>query len=139
MNNNKPIEYKNSVFDKIVRFFKKLFLRKQTTFNNIQSAHNMRSNVKYTSTNQQTKQAETREDVNVKFINSIKIKEDTEEIKIRQIKRMYEAGEIDAEDLSEEDCDKLCDFYKRETEILNADTERRKKHIVQMLKELKNT
>ena len=29
--------------------------------------------------------------------------------------------------------------YKKETEELNADTERKKNHIAQMLKELKNT
>ena len=41
--------------------------------------------------------------------------------------------------LSEEDVEKLCELYKKETEELNADTERRKNHIAQMLKELKNT
>ena len=39
--------------------------------------------------------------------------------------------------LSEEEIDKLCDLYKKETEKLNIDTEKRKNHIVQMLKELK--
>ena len=41
--------------------------------------------------------------------------------------------------ISEEDVEKLCELYKKETEELNADTERRKNHIAQMLKELKNT
>ena len=48
-------------------------------------------------------------------------------------------GEMDEEDISEEDVEKLCELYKKETEELNADTERRKNHIAQMLKELKNT
>ena len=48
-------------------------------------------------------------------------------------------GEIDEVDISEEDVEKLCELYKKETEELNADTERRKNHIAQMLKELKNT
>lgn len=41
--------------------------------------------------------------------------------------------------ISEEDVEKLCELYKKETEELNADTERKKNHIAQMLKELKNT
>ena len=36
-----------------------------------------------------------------------------------------------------EDMDKLTKMYENETEMLNADTERRKNHISQMLKELK--
>ena len=41
------------------------------------------------------------------------------------------------EDISSEDMDKLIKMYENETEMLNADTERRKNHISQMLKELK--
>ena len=55
-----------------------------------------------------------------------------------QLKQQYEQGEIDEEDISDEDIDKLCKLYEKETDELNADTERRKNHIVQMLKELKN-
>ena len=40
--------------------------------------------------------------------------------------------------MSDEDVDKLCKLYEKETDELNADTERRKNHIAQMLKELKN-
>ena len=40
--------------------------------------------------------------------------------------------------MSDEDIDNLCKLYEKETDELNADTERRKKHIAQMLKELKN-
>ena len=51
----------------------------------------------------------------------------------------YDNGEIGEEDISEEDMDKLIIMYEQETEELNTDTERRKKHIAQMLKELKST
>ena len=44
--------------------------------------------------------------------------------------------EVD-EDISDEDIDKLIKMYEKETEELNADTEKRKIHIAQMLKELK--
>ena len=40
--------------------------------------------------------------------------------------------------MSDEDIDNICKLYKKETDELNADTERRKNHIVQMLKELRN-
>ena len=39
---------------------------------------------------------------------------------------------------SEEDIDKLVALYKKETEELNQDTLKRKKHIEKMLKEMKN-
>ena len=58
-----------------------------------------------------------------------------ERLKILQIQ--YDNGEIDEDDISDEDMDKLIEMYEKETEELNIDTERRKKHITQMLKELK--
>ena len=51
----------------------------------------------------------------------------------------YDNGEIDEEDISDEDIDKIIKMYENETEELNADTERRKIHIAQMLKELKKS
>ena len=52
---------------------------------------------------------------------------------------LYDNGEIDEDDLSESDIEKLVALYEKETEDLNADTERRKNHIAKMLKELKNS
>ena len=49
----------------------------------------------------------------------------------------YDNGEIDEEDISEEDIDKLCEMYEKETEELNNETQKIKIHIAQMLKELK--
>lgn len=51
----------------------------------------------------------------------------------------YDNGEIEAEDISDEDIDKIIEMYEKETEELNADTEKRKVHIAHMLKELKTT
>ena len=50
----------------------------------------------------------------------------------------YDNGDIDEEDISDEDIDKLVKMYEKETEELNIDTKRRKIHIAQMLKDLKN-
>ena len=57
---------------------------------------------------------------------------------IDKLKQQYENEETDEEDISDEDIDNLCKLYEKETDELNADTERRKNHIAQMLKELKN-
>ena len=64
---------------------------------------------------------------------------DNEDIRIQKLKEKYDNGEIDEDDLSESDIDKIISLYEKETEELNADTERRKNHIGQMLKELKNS
>ena len=50
----------------------------------------------------------------------------------------YDNGDIEEDDISEEDIEKICEMYEKETEELNADTEKRKIHIAYMLKELKN-
>ena len=41
--------------------------------------------------------------------------------------------------MSDEDIDELCKIYEKETAELNNDTLRRKNHIAEMLKELKNS
>ena len=74
------------------------------------------------------------------FIDNILIKEDEDEEqkRLKMLQLQYDNEEIDEEDISDEDIDKLCKLYEKETDELNADTERRKNHIAQMLKELKN-
>ena len=118
MKNNKLIIYKNSIFRKISDFFKKIFSKKEVVQNEDIIVNN---------------------DKNDSFIKNIQIKENKEELRLLQLKQQYENGEIDEEDMSDEDIDKLCKLYEKETDELNADTERRKNHIAQMLKELKNS
>lgn len=113
MKNNKMIIYKKSIFRKIGDFFKKIFSKKEV----LQYSNNEK---------------------NDNFIKNIQIKENKEELRLLQLKQQYENGEIDEEDMLDEDIDKLCKLYEKETDELNADTERRKNHIAQMLKELKN-
>lgn len=71
------------------------------------------------------------------FLNRIQIKKSEDEIKIRKLQVLYDNGEIDEDELSEDEIEKLIDLYESETEKLNADTERRKVHIQNMLNELK--
>ena len=118
MKNNELIIYKKNIFRKILGFIKKIFSKKEVLQNEDIIVNNEK---------------------NDSFIKSTQIKENKEELRLLQLKQEYEQGEIDEEDISDEDIDNLCKLYKKETDELNADTERRKNHIAQMLKELKNT
>ena len=122
MKNNKLIAYKENVFTKILNFFKKIFFKEK----NIVLQENSQLNIQ----NDQPKEY---------FIENITIKEDKEEKRLKILQLQYDNGEIDEEDISDEDMDKLIEMYEKETEKLNLDTERRKNHIAQMLKELKST
>lgn len=46
----------------------------------------------------------------------------------------YDNGDIKEDDILEEDIDKLIVMYEKEIKELNADTERRRIHISQILK-----
>ena len=121
MKNNKLIPYQENIFTKISNFFKNIFFRKkEAVLTNIDEPliyHKEQKN---------------------SFIENIEIKETEEEKRLKTLKMQYDNGEIDEEDILDEDIDKLVKMYEKETEELNADTERRKIHIAQMLKELKN-
>jgi len=121
MMNNKLMPYKENIFTKISNFFKKLFFRKNKDIS--------KSIDETLIHNKQCKE---------NFIDNILIKEDEEEKRLKTIQLQYDNEEIDEEDISDEDIDNLCKLYEKETDELNTDTERRKNHIVQMLKELKN-
>ena len=121
MKNNKLIPYKENIFTKILTFFKSLFFRKKEAV--------MEDSDKKTIYDIEQKNS---------FIENIEIKEKKEEKRLKTLKMQYDNGEIDEEDILDGDIDKLVKMYEKETEELNADTEKRKIHIAQMLKELKN-
>ena len=120
MKNNKLIKYKENIFTKISNFFKKLFFRQPKT--NLENINEITI-----STNQNKKN----------FIENIQIKENEEEKRLKTLQLKYDNGEIDEDDISDEDIDKLIEMYEKETKELNEDTERRKIHISNILKELK--
>lgn len=122
MKNNKLITYKENIFTKISNFLKKIFFRKKKDITESIDEEPIYNN--------QYKE---------NFIENIAIKEDEEEKRLKILQLQYDNGEIDEEDILEEEMDKLIKMYEKETEELNADTERRKNHIAQMLKELKST
>ena len=122
MKNNKIIPYKENIFTRISNFFKKLFVRKKDI---VQEDNN-----EITVYEKQEKEI---------FLENIILMQDNEEIRIQNLKEKYDNGEIDEDDLSESDIDKIISLYEKETEELNTDTERRKNNIAQMLKELKSS
>ena len=122
MKNNKLVPYKENIFTKISNFFKKLFFRKKKEMS--------KSIDEFPVYNNQCKEH---------FINTILIKEDEEEKRLTTLQLQYDNGEIDEDDIAEEDMDKLIEMYEKETNELNADTEIRKYHIAQMLRELKHS
>ncbi len=56
-----------------------------------------------------------------------------EEERLRILKQLYDNREIDEEEFSNEDIDKLINMYDKEIEQLRIDTERRKKNIAYIL------
>ena len=122
MTKNELMPYKENIFTKISNFFKKLFFRKKEVRESESNENNIYKK-------------QLKED----FIESIAIKENEEEKRLKELKHQYDNGEINEEDILEKDIDKLIEMYQKETLELKNDTERRKKHIVQMLKELKQT
>lgn len=122
MTKNELIPYKENIFTKISNFFKKIFFRKKEVRESESNENNIYKK-------------QLKED----FIESIAIKENEEEKRLKELKHQYDNGEINEEDILEKDLDKLIEMYQKETLELKNDTEKRKKHIVQMLKELKQT
>lgn len=122
MKKNKLIPYKGNIFSRISNFFKKIFFRKEEYI-----TERIEDKSFY---NNQCKE---------NFIENILIKENEEEKRLKNLQLQYDNGEIDEDNMSEEDMDKLIEMYEKETEELNKETESIKAHISQMLKELKNS
>ena len=120
MRNNKLILYKEDFFTRISNFFKRIFFKKQKRL-----AENIEEKATY---NNKSKEV---------FLKNIQIEQNEEEKRLKKLQLQYDNGEIDEDDISADDADKLIELYKKETFELNADTEKRKNHIAKMLKELK--
>lgn len=114
------IKHKENIFNKIFNFIKKIFFNKK-----LNTEKNSSEN------------AIIKEKDNEKFLNNIQIKENEEDRRLKKLKLQYDNGEIDEDDISDEDIDKLIALYKKETDELNKDTLKRKIHIEKMLKEIK--
>ena len=119
--NNKMIEYKENIFTKILNFFKRIFKKDISPTENI---------IEKTIENEKK---------NNDFFENIYIKQNEEEIRLKKLQLQYDNGEIDEDDISEEDMDKLIEMYEKETDELNKETENIKIHITKKLNKLKNS
>ena len=111
---NSMIPYKEGIFNKIYKFFKKLF----------------RKNVEV-----------KKEIVIPKETNSFKeriiIQEDKERKRLLELRDKWENGEVEVDDISDEDIDKIVKIYNEETKKIEEETQIIKQNISKMLKELK--
>lgn len=123
MMNNKLIPYKENIFTRISNFFKKFFFRKK----------------EYITENIDEKSICNSQQKEYFIENIVVIKENEEEKRLKNLQLQYDNGEIDEEDISDDDMDKLIEMYEKETEELNRETENIKIHIAKMLNELKQT
>lgn len=111
---NSMIPYKEGIFNKIYKFFKKLF----------------RKNVEV-----------KKEIVIPKETNSFKeriiIQEDKERKRLLELRDKWENGEVEVDDISDEEIDKIVEIYNEETKKIEEETQIIKQNISRMLKELK--
>lgn len=113
------------VFSRIISFFKSFF----------------RSNKKLLPEDQsnpiQDKASETNQ-IN-DFKEQLKVKEDTEKNRLLCLRQQWENGEIEEEDISENDVDAIVAIYNAETEKIEQETELIKQDIAKMLNKLKES
>lgn len=122
MENNNLIKYKENIFTKIFKFFKEKFNKNK----HVEESYN-KEYISHPATNFS----------NNDCFQNYRIIPNSEEIRLKKLQTLYENGEIDEDEISDEDIDKLVHMYEVETNELNMDTERRKNHIAKMLQELK--
>lgn len=132
MKEDKLIPYKENIFTKISQFFKKLFFRKKKeNLNNIDEKlitdKNQNENFAENTVIKENEEIRRLKELRLQAEQRLKQLQIQEEIRLKNLKLQYDNGEIDEEDISSEDMDKLTKMYENETEMLNADTERRKK------------
>lgn len=73
------------------------------------------------------------------FLQSIRVEPDKERLRLLELKRKYDNGEILELDISEEDIMKIAGLYEEEINSIEAETNKAKIRIKRMLKELKNS
>lgn len=72
------------------------------------------------------------------FLESIKIEQDKEKLRLMEIKRRYDCGEISEDEISEEDIKKIIELYDEEIQDIKSDTRNIKYKIKKELEELKS-
>lgn len=121
MNNNKQlIKYKERIFSIIKKIFSIFFKKENKDTTKITDS----------SDNEWSKENQ--------FLKDISIDEIKEKERILNLKVLYDNGQLDPYEISDEDIQKIIYLYEYETKNLNCDTEKRLKKIEKILKENKN-
>lgn len=125
MMNNVNIRNKG-IFNRIINFFKCLFYnndKKLLTEGQVISVQDEFSKEQQIST----------------LKEQIIIPRDTEKERLLLLREQWENGEIEEDEITEEDIDKIIEIYNAETEKIEQETEQIKQDITKMLKELKES
>lgn len=72
------------------------------------------------------------------FLQSIKIKQDKEKLRLMELRKKYESGELCEDDISNEDIEKIIELYDEEIQSAIRDTKKIKSQIKSDLDKLKN-
>ena len=115
---NNIVPYKEGIINKISNWFKKIFFRRKDN----QEVEEKNGVVFYSET----------------LRDRVFIPEDKEKNRVLNLRKKWEEGEIDAEDISDEDVKNIVELYNKETEKIKDETSQIKENIAKMLKELKN-
>lgn len=120
-NNNKQlIKYKKRIFSIIKKIFSIFFKKENKDTTKITDS----------SDNEWSKENQ--------FLKDISRDEIKEKERILNLKVLYDNGQLDPYEISDEDIQKIIYLYEYETKNLNCDTEKRLKKIEKILKENKN-
>ena len=119
-NNKQLIKYKESIFSIIKKFFL-IFLKKE---------NKDATKITDSSDNELSKENQ--------FLKDISREEIKEKERILNLKVLYDKGQLDPYEISDEDIQKIISLYEDETKNLNCDTEKRLTIIEKKLKESKN-
>lgn len=119
-NNKQLIKYKESIFSIIKKFFL-IFLKKE---------NKDVTKITDSSDNELSKENQ--------FLKDISREEIKEKERILNLKVLYDKGQLDPYEISDEDIQKIISLYEDETKNLNCDTEKRLTIIEKKLKESKN-
>lgn len=71
------------------------------------------------------------------FRESIKLNQDKEKLRLMEIKRKYDCGEISEDEISSDDIKKIIELYNEEIQSIRSNTQNIKYQIKKELEELK--
>lgn len=129
-NKNSLIPLKeNNIIKKIIGFFKRLFFKQKDSNNANVIKENNEDIIK-----------ETEEKVSKNsFLNDIKIEEKTKDKTDMQLLEKFRNGDIDEEEMTDEQFECLCNSYKEKISQLKESNQKRKQVLLAYRKQLKTS